>query len=151
MMGLQSLPSEETVTKVQEARRLETQRRIEAERKAAQEAERKKGEDEQGKEEQKRRAQQQQQQSSTRNGPTELKLNQKDYVSEEGWKPFEIGQRPATQSEDPMVQQMNIIRGYIKQARQAQKWDEVLMLEDNLKELQQEYVRSRQEQHDAHS
>ena len=38
-----------------------------------------------------------------------------------------------------MVQQMNIIRGYIKQAKQARKWDEVQMLEQNLKELQQEF------------
>ena len=43
--------------------------------------------------------------------------------------------------DDPMVQQMNIIRSYVKQAREAQKWDEVQMLEDNLRELQLEYWR----------
>jgi rabenosyn-5 len=44
-----------------------------------------------------------------------------------------------------MVQQMNIIRGYIKQARQAEKLDEVKMLEQNLKDLQREYLRQQRQ------
>ena len=36
---------------------------------------------------------------------------------------------------------MNIIRGYLKQAKQAQRWDEVDMLEDNLKHLEDEFYR----------
>lgn len=36
---------------------------------------------------------------------------------------------------------MNIIKGYLKQAKQAQKWDEVEMLEANLKHLEDEYYR----------
>ena len=46
-----------------------------------------------------------------------------------------------TKVEDPMLQQINIIRGYVKQAKQAQKYDEVRMLEENLKDLQQEWWR----------
>ena len=34
---------------------------------------------------------------------------------------------------------MNIIRGYLKQAREAQKHDEVEMLEQNLRHLEDEY------------
>ena len=41
-----------------------------------------------------------------------------------------------------MVQQMDIIRGYIRQAHQANKLDEVQMLEQNLKDLQREYWQS---------
>jgi len=45
--------------------------------------------------------------------------------------------------DDPMIQQMNIIRGYIQQARSANRFDEVSMLENNLKELQVEYRRQK--------
>ena len=44
-----------------------------------------------------------------------------------------------------MIQQMNIIRSYIKQAKQAGKLDEVQMLEQNLKELQNEYLRQQRQ------
>lgn len=40
----------------------------------------------------------------------------------------------------PMLLQINIIRNYIKQAREAHKYDEVNMLEENLKELEIEYI-----------
>lgn len=40
------------------------------------------------------------------------------------------------------VQQINIIRGYLKQARQAQRHDEVEMLEENLRQLEDEYYRT---------
>lgn len=36
---------------------------------------------------------------------------------------------------------MNIIRGYLKQAKQAQRHDEVEMLQDNLRHLEEEYYR----------
>nr|CAD7400548.1 unnamed protein product [Timema cristinae] len=48
-------------------------------------------------------------------------------------------------SDDPMIQQMNIIRNYIKQARTAHKYDEVSTLEQNLRELQEEYHRQQAE------
>ena len=55
-----------------------------------------------------------------------------------GWRPAEAA-AVGGQDDDPMVQQMNIIRSYVKQATQAQRWDEVQMLEENLKQLQLEY------------
>lgn len=45
---------------------------------------------------------------------------------------------------DPLVQQINIVKGYIKQAREAMKFEEVGTLELNLRELQQEYYRQQQ-------
>ena len=42
-------------------------------------------------------------------------------------------------SEDPMIQQMNIIRGFIRDARQANRFDEVHILEKNLQDLQEEF------------
>lgn len=40
---------------------------------------------------------------------------------------------------DPLVEQINIIKGYIKQARVELRFEEVATLELNLRELQQEF------------
>ncbi len=61
-------------------------------------------------------------------------------IVDSGWKPMESGKH-SNNIDDPMIQQINIIRSYIKQAKQAQKLDEVRMLEENLRELQEEYWR----------
>lgn len=64
-----------------------------------------------------------------------------------GWKP-EGEIEHASRINDPMLQQIEIIRGYIRQAKQAQRMDEVTMLEQNLRELQLEFTRQRQAQGD---
>lgn len=46
-------------------------------------------------------------------------------------------------NEDPMVQQINNLRAYIKQAREANMFDEVSMLESNLRMLQEEFQRQK--------
>ncbi|KAG0430755.1 hypothetical protein HPB47_022398 [Ixodes persulcatus] len=46
----------------------------------------------------------------------------------------------AQRRSDPMVVQMGIIRGYIRQARESRRYDEVAILEANLKELKREYM-----------
>lgn len=58
-----------------------------------------------------------------------------------GWGPVPITQGS---SPDPMLQQMDIIKSYIVQARQQKKYDEVEMLERNLMELEEEYFRQHQ-------
>ena len=65
-------------------------------------------------------------------------------VIDSGWKPVEQNSNK-TDADDPMLQQINIIRGYVKQAKQAQKFDEVKMLEDNLRELQHEWWKQQNE------
>lgn len=40
---------------------------------------------------------------------------------------------------DPLIVQINIVKGYIKQAREAMRFEEIESLEANLKELQHEY------------
>ena len=47
---------------------------------------------------------------------------------------------------DPMAQQISIIRSYIRQARYDHRYEEVAMLEENLKELEIEYFFKQQEQ-----
>lgn len=47
---------------------------------------------------------------------------------------------------DPLVEQIIIIKGYIKQAREAMRFEEVKTLDENLRELQQEfYIRQQQQ------
>lgn len=58
-----------------------------------------------------------------------------------GWGPVPITQGS---SPDPMLQQIDIIRSYIRQAREQKKFDEVEMLERNLMELEVEYARQHQ-------
>lgn len=48
-------------------------------------------------------------------------------------------------SDDPIVQQMNNLRIFIKKAREANRYDDVSILEGNLRELQLEYQRCEQE------
>ena len=139
MIGLQSLPTEEQYNAVQEKRKQEIQRRIALERQAAFEAQEK---------EKKQREQLESRDAPSK--PTTLSTNLKSNDKQErersgsqklsGWIPSESSIN-FNDTDDPMIQQMNIIRGYVKQAKQAQKWDEVTMLELNLKELQTEYLR----------
>ena len=145
LLGLQSLPNEEEVEKAREAKRLEIQRRVEAERRAAADREQRR------RDESKRQTDSQSELKKTPvketlpmstgvKRPSELK--QGSAVGNTGWKPIQLNQK--YNDDDPMVQQMNIIRGYIRQARDAGKQDEVKMLEANLKELQSEYWRQNQ-------
>lgn len=46
---------------------------------------------------------------------------------------------PIKGSDDILVEQINIIKNYIKQAREAMRFDEVETLEINLRELQSEF------------
>ena len=48
-------------------------------------------------------------------------------------------------SDDPMVQQIRNLRGFIQEARRLGRRDEVAALEDNLRELQAEYKRGQDE------
>ncbi|KAL1117229.1 hypothetical protein AAG570_004556 [Ranatra chinensis] len=63
----------------------------------------------------------------------------------QGWVPEKT---KVNESGDPLVEQMNIIRSYIKDARAAQKFDEATSLEQNLKDLKKEFLRKLQVQDD---
>ncbi|XP_046400318.1 rabenosyn-5 [Ischnura elegans] len=64
-----------------------------------------------------------------------------------GWGPENQQQFLNIQDDDdPMVQQINIIRNYIRQAKEAHKYDEVATLETNLKELLEEFYKQLQDQ-----
>ncbi|XP_050678666.1 rabenosyn-5 isoform X2 [Leptidea sinapis] len=62
---------------------------------------------------------------------------------EKEWKEREGSSRDNSVQHDdelnPLLEQMNIIRGYIKEARKELRFEEVAILEENLKELKKEY------------
>ena len=43
-----------------------------------------------------------------------------------------------------MMQQMDIIKGYIRKAKQERRFEEVALFEQNLKDLELDYMRQRQ-------
>ena len=141
MLGLAPLPSEQELEAIQEAKRREVQRRIALERQAAAEKEQKRKED-------LRKREQQHSRSPSSGGKASWSSGERSpeegstSSGKSGWKPIEVA--TSQQEDDPMIQQMNNIRAYIKQAKAAQKWDEVQMLEQNLKELQHVYWQSHQ-------
>ncbi|KAL8621156.1 hypothetical protein ACOMHN_004827 [Nucella lapillus] len=154
LMGLQNLPTQDEVVRLQEIRKADIQRKIAAERQAAMEA-------------QERERLQREKDSSTVAPPpssSETPTRSSNHHASakarghrrqdsaasdsslgQGWQP-EGETEHASRIADPMLQQMEIIRGYLRQAKQAQRMDEVTMLEQNLRDLQMEYTRQRNEE-----
>ncbi|KAG5891671.1 hypothetical protein JTB14_020089 [Gonioctena quinquepunctata] len=57
-----------------------------------------------------------------------------------GWSPAHVAhQAAASEEKDPLLEQMNIVKNYIKQAREAQRFEEVASLQENLNMLKQMY------------
>lgn len=136
LLSLPKLPTAEELERLHEARRMEAQRRIAEERRVEQEQRRRREEAEKlSSTTSKEPGMQHRRTAST----PEVKLSKTEVEMLSGWKPDAAEMRAGHHGEDPMVQQMNIIRGYIRQAQGARRWDEVHMLKENLQELQQVY------------
>lgn len=56
-----------------------------------------------------------------------------------GWLPTADSTHVRSELEDPLLQQIENIQSFLRQAREAQRTDEVAMLEENLRQLQDEY------------
>lgn len=56
-----------------------------------------------------------------------------------GWLPSADSANARSELEDPLLQQIENIQSFLRQAREAQRTDEVAMLEENLRQLQDEY------------
>lgn len=57
----------------------------------------------------------------------------------QGWLPSADSAKTCTEMDDPLLQQIENIQSFLRQAREAQRMDEVAMLEENLRQLQDEY------------
>lgn len=56
-----------------------------------------------------------------------------------GWLPSADSANARAELDDPLLQQIENIQSFLRQAREAQRMDEVAMLEENLRQLQDEY------------
>ncbi|XP_013417356.1 rabenosyn-5-like [Lingula anatina] len=142
LMGLTPLPTQEQLVQLQAKRKAEIQRKIMLERQATMERQEK---EKRAREEKERKQQEEikRHQRKSSNDVIRVRSPSRGHqVPNKGWMPPDQSKASAaTPDDDPMVQQMNNIKHYIKQAKDAQKWDEVHMLEENLKMLQSEFWR----------
>lgn len=126
LLGLMSLPTKEKYEELKEKRRQENEQKLQRERQAALEAQRRR--DEKKKDTLPRP-------SDTLNG----ELKQPGRIRKvEGWLPTS-GVPRNRETSDPLLQQIENITSYIQQAQAAGRMDEVHMLEENLRQLQDEY------------
>lgn len=118
LLGLTSLPTKEKYNELKEKRREEQEKKIQQEKQAALEA-------------QKRRSE------NVKNRPAISANGNVPHMSKAGgWLP-----QSDTRSEldDPLLQQIENIESFLRQARLANRADEVAMLEENLRQLQDEF------------
>lgn len=127
LLGLMSLPTKDKYEELKEKRKQEQEKRLQQERQAAQEM-------------LKRR------QESDRNRPpvsTNGELPQAPraprMTKAGGWLPSADSGHTRSELEDPLLQQIENIQSFLRQAREAKRADEVAMLEENLRQLQDEY------------
>ncbi|XP_067096306.1 rabenosyn-5 [Osmerus mordax] len=126
LLGLMSLPTKEKYGELKERRKQEQEKRLQQERVVAQEA-------------QKRR------QDSERNRPTPSTNGEAPHPPRAPRMTKAAGWLPSSDSlhtrelEDPLLQQIDNIQSFLRQARAAQRADEAAMLEENLRQLQDEY------------
>ena len=124
MLALPPIPVEEEIKRIQQKRILELNQKIERDRRLAQEAFEKY--------ELNGNLGYPAAASSTASTskPTVVK-------SVDNWSGYQ--QQQASNARDPLIEQINIIQGYIKQARDDMRFEEIETLEANLKELKHEF------------
>jgi rabenosyn-5 len=126
MLTLPPIPVEEEIKKIQQKRILELNQKIERDRRLAQEAfERYELSGNQG-------YPAVPSSSSSSAKPTVVK-------SVDNWSGYQQQQQSNAKVNDPLIEQINIIQGYIKQARDDMRFEEIETLEANLKELKHEF------------
>ncbi|KAM4021574.1 rabenosyn-5 [Anomaloglossus baeobatrachus] len=126
LLGLMSLPTKEMYEGLKEKRKQENEQKLQRERQAALEAQRRR--DEKKKDTLPRTAE-------ALNGEPQPPGRIRKV---EGWLPTS-GVPRNKETSDPLLQQIENITSYIQQAQLAGRVDEVRMLEENLRQLQDEY------------
>ncbi|KAL2807157.1 rabenosyn-5 [Daubentonia madagascariensis] len=127
LLGLMSLPTKEQFEELKKNRKEEMERKRAKERQAALESQRRLEERQSGPASRAANGEV----ASLRRGPAPLR-------KAEGWLPLSGGQRQSEDS-DPLLQQIHNITSFIRQAKAAGRTDEVRTLQENLRQLQDEY------------
>ncbi|XP_007653571.1 rabenosyn-5 isoform X1 [Ornithorhynchus anatinus] len=126
LLGLMSLPTQKQYEELKEKRKQDMEKRMQMERQGALDSQ--------------RRADERQKDLAIRamaNGE-EVQTGGNILRKSEGWLPTSSGPRQSEIS-DPLLQQIDNITSFIKQAKAASRLDEVRMLQENLRQLQDEY------------
>lgn len=117
MLSLPPIPLEDEIKKIQQKRLIEVRQKIERDRRLANEAF------------------ERYDLGGNAGYPATSKNTGSAMTSVDNWS----GYQQQMSASDPLVEQINIIKGYIKQARDAMRFEEIATLEENLRELQHEY------------
>nr|XP_046252017.1 rabenosyn-5 [Scatophagus argus] len=127
LLGLMSLPTKEKYEELKEKRKQEQEKRLQQERLAAQETLKRRQESEKNRP------------SASTNGELPQASRVPRMTKAGGWLPSADSANERSELEDPLLQQIENIQSFLRQAREAQRTDEVAMLEENLRQLQDEY------------
>ncbi|KAM8930332.1 rabenosyn-5 [Pelodytes ibericus] len=126
LLGLMSLPTKEKYEELKDQRRRENEQKLQKERQAALEA-------------QKRFDERKRDPAHRSANDTNGDLSPRKAIRKvEGWLPTSGAPR-TRETSDPLLQQIENITWYIQQAREVGRGEEVQMLEENLRQLQEEY------------
>ncbi|XP_038127330.1 rabenosyn-5 [Cyprinodon tularosa] len=125
LLGLMSLPTKDKYEELKEKRKQEQERRLQQERQAAQEN--------------RNRRQEYEKTRPPANGELPQAPRAPRMTKAGGWLPSADSVKTRSDLEDPLLQQIENIQSFLRQAREAQRTDEVAMLEENLRQLQDEY------------
>ncbi|XP_060912856.1 rabenosyn-5 [Labrus mixtus] len=127
LLGLMSLPTKDKYEELKEMRKQEQEKRLQQERLASKEAQKKRQESERHRP------------SPNTNGELPQASRAPRMTKAGGWLPSADSAHARTELEDPLLQQIENIQSFLRQAQEAQRADEVAMLEENLRQLQDEY------------
>ncbi|XP_036390268.1 rabenosyn-5 [Megalops cyprinoides] len=125
LLGLMSLPTKEKYEELKEKRKQEQEKRLQQERQAALEA-------------QKRRSEIEKSRSLANTNGETSQPPRPTMTKAGGWLPSS-NVLHTSEVQDPLLQQIENIQSFLQQARAARRTDEVAMLEENLRQLQDEY------------
>ncbi|KAM4820952.1 rabenosyn-5 isoform 1-T1 [Thomomys bottae] len=127
LLGLMSLPTKEQFEELKRKRKQDLERKRTMERQASLESQRRLEERQSGLSSRAANGEV----ASLRRGPAPLR-------KAEGWLPLSEGQGQS-EDPDPLLQQIHNITSFIRQAKAAGRVDEVCTLQENLRQLQDEY------------
>ncbi|XP_038578203.1 rabenosyn-5 [Micropterus salmoides] len=127
LLGLMSLPTKEKYEELKEKRKQEQEKRVQQERLAAQETLKRRQESEKNRP------------PPSTNGELPQPPRAPRMTKAGGWLPSADSVHARSELEDPLLQQIENIQSFLRQAREAKRTDEVAMLEENLRQLQDEY------------
>ncbi|XP_023128912.2 rabenosyn-5 [Amphiprion ocellaris] len=125
LLGLMSLPTKEKYEELKEKRKQEQEKRLQQERLAVQETLKRRQESERNR--------------PPANGELPQAPRAPRMTKAGGWLPSADSVHARSELEDPLLQQIENIQSFLRQAREAKRADEVAMLEENLRQLQDEY------------